>query len=149
MLRTDLPLPLQFLPYETDGTMTDEGMNIATGATDIGHFLIPFKCAVFEVGVVVKTAFSASAVVKFDHRVTAGSDTGRGDGNIASLTLTANAAGAVIYDLVAQGSILNPGTETVVQVTTAPTVTGVIEPYMLVQYLPEIRSNLTALVETA
>jgi hypothetical protein len=149
MLRSDLPISLRFNVFETLGTRVDGGMNIATGATDIGSFAIPFKCAVLEAGVIVKTAIDASAVVKFDHRITAGSDTGRGDGNIAALTLTATAQGKQMYDLVAQGSILNPGTETVVQVTTAPAVTGVVEPYMLVQYIPEIRSNMSALLETA
>ena len=66
--------------------------------------------------VVTETCAGATTtpVVKFDRRPTAGSDTGRGDGDIANFVLGTTAAGKVLYDKAAVGTVLMPGDEVVV-----------------------------------
>jgi hypothetical protein len=71
------------------------------------------------VAVVVTNTIGAAGVVKFDKRPTAGSDTSRGDGDIAEINLaTTHDAGEVVY-VDGLDEVINPGEEVVVEVTDA------------------------------
>lgn len=87
---------------------------------------------------VVTTAIAGSVsgaapVIKVDKRITAGSDTGRGDGDVvgaATLPL-ATAAGKGIYKILSTPVALNIGEQAVIEVTTAAT--GVVVHNLLVR----------------
>jgi hypothetical protein len=168
MLRPGEMILLTFDPKTTGVTTTDSAINLAMHATaDIGFFRIPFKCEAIEAGAFILADFVgasiADAELKFDLRPTIGSDTNRGDGDIADLnfgTTGASEAGKQVWDIVAQTAelitgqgvgILLPGNEVVVQNMFAGTniTTGKVWPYLLVRYIPEVRDNLAALTETA
>ena len=129
MLRHAEPYSLPYVPFTTGATNTDGKLNLAGhAAADVGKFVIPFKCEVIEAGAVVVTNFVGASIadgrVKLDSRANAGSDTDREDGDIADLnfgTTGASAQGDVVYDLVGQGNILEPGQEVVVEVITGIT----------------------------
>lgn len=159
MLRHAEPVILPFAFWGTTaGSYLNGALILATLATgDYGGFTIPIKCEVQEAGAVVKTGFVgasiASAQLKFDKRVNAGSDTNRGDGDIAQLyfgTTGASAQGACVYDLAGQGVMLEPGQEVVVENMYAGTniSAGAVWPYLLVKHMPEVRTNLTRMKET-
>ncbi len=127
-----------------------------TSATDIHVFTIPFKCIPIRAGVVITTTISSTGntVVKFDKRPTAGSDVGRGDGDVGTLTIaTGKVAGTVAYedtDFVdaatgAWVSSLNEGDQVVVQVVTAASSAGQGVPYLLVEISPEMPANNSAM----
>ena len=128
-----------------------------TGAVDIHTFTIPFKCKPIRAGVTLMTTVSssASAVVKFDRRPTAGDDTSRGDGDVGTLTIpTTAAAGKAYYentDYVDAGTgkwvdYLDEGEQVVVQVTTAATSAGAGVPWLLVELFPEMPGNNSSMV---
>ena len=153
MLRSDIPVALPchlFIDY--DDVL---GVDCDQGAADVGRFVIPFRCQVLLAGVVVTEVCAGSSttpVVDFDLRPTAGSDTNRGAADIAHLVLSTTAAGKVMYDEVAVGTELEPGEEVIVQLTTAATggsPTGHFMPFLLVEYLPETKANLSDMTETA
>lgn len=70
------------------------------------------------VAVVCKTNPSGGGVLKLDKRPTAGSDTNRGDGDVAVVNIPDGAQGDVIY-VDGLNEELKPGEEVVAQVTTA------------------------------
>ena len=155
MLGSDLLIPLRYTPAVVTVTVVDAvaGIDIDQTAVDLAVFAIPFKCSVHEAGVLVTEtcAGTTPGVVDFDLRPTAGSDSSRGAADIAHLLMGTTAAGKVLYDKVAVGTILYPGQEVVVQLTTQP-VTGAaghIRPYLLVKQIAETDANLTAKVLTA
>ena len=85
-----------------DATVELSGCDLS-GTGDKAYFDIPFKCNVVYAAVVVTTAIAGTAVVKFDKRHAAGSDTGRTDGTVASITLPdLTAVGSMVYDKAAQ-----------------------------------------------
>lgn len=158
MLRSDIPIALPFaylMDYAATGAWDALGIDMDATPADMGVFVIPFRCQVVLAGAVVTEVCAGSSttpVVKFDKRPTAGSDTDRGDGDVASLALATTAAGKVMYDLVAIGDVLEPGEEIVVQLVTAATggsPTGHIRPFLLVEYVPETLANLSDMTETA
>ena len=129
------------------------GIDLDQSAADMGSFVIPFRCEVFQAGMMVTETCAGATytpVVKFDLRPTAGSDTSRGDGDIAELKLLTTAAGKVMIDEVAKGDILEPGEEVVVELATQPVggAAGHGIPFLLVKYIPEIPDNLSDIVET-
>jgi hypothetical protein len=153
MLRSDLPIEL---PYNGAIDYDDAaGVDMDQAAGDIGCFIIPFRCQVIMAGAVVTETCAGGTttpVVDFDLRPTAGSDTSRGAADIGHLVLSTTAAGKVMYDKVAVGTVLEPGQEIVFELKTAATGTskaGHVRPFVLVQYLPEVLGNLTNMVETA
>jgi hypothetical protein len=159
MIRHAEPIPLVFTPLTTSVTTTDGKINLAKhAAADVGFFTVPFKCEVLEAGLVVRIAFVGASIadanVKFDKRPTAGSATLRGDGDIADFKLGVtggSALGDVMYDLVGQGTTLEPGQEVVVEVVTGIATnasTGSVWPYLTVAHLPEVRDNLSHMTET-
>jgi hypothetical protein len=156
MLKDDvlIALPLHHAVDYDDPLGID--MDQATG--DKGTFIVPFRCEVFLAGATVTEVCcgaDSTPVVKFDKRPTAGSDTDRGDGDIANLVLATTAAGKVMYDRAAKGEVLEPGEEVVVELAVAATdagtslQTGHIKPFLLVKCLPEVLANLSGMVETA
>jgi hypothetical protein len=149
MLRSDvlIALPLHLAVDYDDA----QGIELEQGAKDVGSFIIPYRCEVFLAGVVVtETCVGATTpVVDFDLRTTAGGDGGgRGAADIAHFVLGLTAAGKVMYDRAAKGTVLEPGSEVVVQLTTAATTAGHCKPFLLVKQIPEVLGNLSALVET-
>ena len=83
-------------------------------------FFIPFNCVVQRIGCTITTALTVTAVViAFDRRPLPGSDTGRGDADVGTLTAPAAAqvVGRTLYDDVQVN--LKGGEQVVVEVTTA------------------------------
>lgn len=138
-------------PRYKDAATELSGMDVA-GAGDDAFFNIPFKCQVVYAGCIVTTVIAADpAQVKFDKRVTAGSDTNRTDGTLGHITVPIGNLGKCYYDRVAAGvaaGILSPGDEVVVQVIST-SATGNAQPVLVVDMLPETMANLTDMVETA
>jgi len=152
MLRSDIPVALPLhLHTDYDDPL---GVDCDQAAADVGVFSVPFKCAVFR-GLlsVTETCVGATAtpVVKFDKRPTAGSDASRGDGDIANFALSTTEAGKQMYDEAAQGTVLSPGEEVVVELATQPvgSPAGHFIPMLLVKYLPETVANMTDMTATA
>ena len=152
MLRSDLliSLPLDlFLDYDDTA-----GIDCDQTPADVGVFHVPFKCQVVRgQASVTETCAGATTtpVLKFDKRPTAGSDTSRGDGDIADLVLGTTAQGKTIYDEVAIGAVLEPGEEVVVEVAVQATGTGAaghVRPELLVQQMPETKANMADMVVT-
>ena len=153
MLRTDhlIPLPLDlFVDY--DDPM---GVDCDNTPADVGVFHVPFKCQVMRAQLPVTETCAGGTttpVMKFDKRPTIGSNTDRGDGDIANFVMSTTAQGKVLYDEAAVGTVLEPGEEVVVQLVTAATGTsaaGHCRPELLVQQMPETKANMTDLVATA
>ena len=151
MLRSDLliPLPLDlFIDYDDV-----EGVDCDLTPADVGVFHVPFKCEVVRAQLNITEVCAGSSttpVVKFDKRPTLGSDASRGDGDIANFIMGTTAAGKVLYDEAAVGTVLEPGDEVMVQLLTAAvgTPTGHFRPDLLVQMIPETKANMTDMVAT-
>ena len=130
------------------------GVDCDQAPADVAVFDIPFKCELQRVQAAVTEACAGATTkpaMKFDKRPTAGSDTGRGDGDMGELILGTTAAGKVVYDLVGRGQILLPGEEVVVQLTVQATGTGAaghFRPALVVKPLAETLVNLSNMVET-
>lgn len=139
---------------------SDEGVDAITSTGDILVFTPARPIAVVDFGLVVTTTFNASAgavTLKLDKRVTAGSDTGRGDGDLGTLTMTAAqaqalAAGDVARSVKAEGSgayagpaateaadVVLPGEQAVVEVTDAAATAGSGIPFIGFKDLPRGR----------
>ena len=152
MLRSDmlisLPLDL-FIDYDDAA-----GVDCDQSAADVGVFHVPFKCEVQRAQLVITETCggdTTTPVVDFDSRPTAGSDTSRGAADIAHFVCSTTAQGAVMYDEAGLGTVLEPGEEVVVQLTTAATGTnkaGHFRPELLVKQIPETKGNMTNLTAT-
>lgn len=153
MLRSGEPIALP-CKYKIDYDDVS-GIDCDQTPADMAVFLVPFKCEVVEAQcIVTETCVGATTtpVVAFDKRPTAGSDTNRGAADIGSLALSTSTAGTVIYDKAGVGVTLTPGMEVVCELTTSATgatAAGHFHPVLLVKYLPEIKTNLTNMTETA
>ena len=117
---------------------------------DVGSFAPGYMSYIVRaVAVVINNDVAAAGVVKFDKRVTAGSDVGRGDGDIAVVTLgTAHTGGKVVYKD-GLNIRLDPGQEAVAEVTD---VTGAGDTARVILYLEptwERPANNTAMVASA
>ncbi|OPY17011.1 MAG: hypothetical protein A4E74_01544 [Syntrophus sp. PtaB.Bin075] len=151
MLSPDLPiaLPCNYLIDYDDPV----GIDLDQTAADVAVFVIPFKCEVVlaELAISETCAGTTPGQVDFDLRPTIGSDTDRGAADIAHFAMGTTAAGKVLYDKVAQGTILYPGEEVVCEIKVQPVTNpaGHFRPVLLVRYLPETLANLSDMVETA
>lgn len=152
MLRSDLlvPLPLDlFIGYDDP-----LGVDCDQAPADVGVFHVPFKCQVVRGQASVTEACAGDTttpVMKFDKRPTAGSDAGRGDGDIANLVLGTTPLGKTLYDEAAMGTVLEPGDEVVAKVAVRATGTGAaghVRPELLVEVIPETKANLANMVKT-
>jgi hypothetical protein len=98
--------PRVSLPCRYKDAATELSGSDLSGTGDEAYFNVPFKCNVVYAACIVTTVVSGAAVVKFDRRATVSSDTGRTDGTIATITLPdTTAAGVMVYDKAAQGSL--------------------------------------------
>ena len=156
MIGSDLLIALPFTPGQVATVVVDDvtGIDVDQTAVDLGVFTIPFKCAVHEAALVVTetNAGTTPGVVDFDLLSVAGGLSGtRGSADIAHFLLGTTAAGKVLYDKAAAGTILYPGQEVVVQLTTQPVTgpAGHVRPYLLVKQIAETDANLSAKVLTA
>jgi len=152
MLRSDIPVALPchlFIDYDDVA-----GIDCDQSPADVGRFVIPFRCQVLLAGVVVtETCAGADATpqIDFDLRPTAGGDGSRGAADIAHFVLGTTAAGKVMYDEAAIGTELEPGEEVVVEVKVQAAGVGAaghVVPFLMVEYLPETKANLTDMTET-
>lgn len=130
------------------------GIDLDQAAADVARFVVPFKCEVHQAQLHITETCGGSTpgVVMFDRRPTLGSDSSRGSGDIASFAMAATAAGKVLFDNVARGTVLYPGDEVIVEITTRPTSgspAGHFVPQLLVKPISEMDANLTDMVETA
>jgi len=156
MLRSDILVALpQLLFVDYDDAL---GVDMDQSPADLGTFIVPFKCEVFLAGAVVTEVCcgaDTTPIVDFDLRPTAGSDSDRGAADIGHLILGTSAAGAVMYDEAAKGTVLEPGMEVVFELKTAAAdaggglQTGHVLPFLLVKVIPEVIGNLADMVETA
>jgi hypothetical protein len=124
---------------------------IATNSTgDKWIFTIPFKCEVTRVACVVEgtSANATAAVIKFDKRPTAGSDTGRGDGDVGVLSKTASVSqqGKMLYEDPTSRVTLDEGDQVVVEVTTADGAANAMCPILYIREVPEVAGNNAAMV---
>jgi hypothetical protein len=157
MLSPDLPIALPYENIVDYTTAADDvlGYDMDQTAKDLAVISIPFRCEVIMAGAVVTETCAGGTttpVVDFDKRPTPGSDASRGAADIAHIVLATTAAGKVMYDKAAIGTILEPGDEVVVELATAATGTskaGHVRPFLLVKYRPETLANLADMVETA
>lgn len=83
-------------------------------------FTPAFPSEIVEFGVIITTALVGTGLVlKVDKRPTAGSDTGRGDGDLGTCTPgVAAAAGAVIRSRPNNPGLVNPGQQAILELTT-------------------------------
>lgn len=160
MLSSDIPISLRFHRMASGVTYDAQGIDLDNQAVgDLGWFDIPFKCEVYYAAVTITESFTGTVPtgeIKYDSRPTAGSDTGRNDGDIADLKLNTGgvtAAGDTCYDLAAIGTTLEPGQQVVVQLISTPKnggATGHIDmPMLVVKYIPETFANLSNMQATA
>jgi hypothetical protein len=144
-----IPLPVVKIVDYDDAV----GIDLDQTAADVARILVPFKCEVVLAALIITEtcAGTTPGVVTMDKRPTAGSDASRGAADIASFAMGTTAAGKMLYDKVAKGTILYPGDEVVVEIATQPVTgpAGHFEPVLLVKPLSETLANLTDMVETA
>ena len=108
------------------------------------------KHKIHAVAMLNGNAIGAAGVVKVDKRPTFGSDTSRGDGDIAVLNVPNGfAAGAVLYQRCEPPVVMEPGTEAVIQVTDATAASDVGTFVFLVEVIPEEPANMAAMTATA
>jgi hypothetical protein len=153
MLAEQVPIPLTFrhADYDAAGVVA-AGVDLDQTAADVGYFSIPFKCQVYLAGLEITEtcAGTTPGVVKMDKRPTAGSDTDRGNGDIATFNMGTTAAGKFLYDVAGRGTVLNPGEQVVVEIATQPVTgpAGQFNPVLLVVPVPETMANMANAVET-
>lgn len=151
MLRSDHPIALPCV-YKVDYDDV-AGIDLDQSAADVAVFTIPFRCQVVLAGLAISETCGGTTPgqVDFDLRPTIGSDTDRGAADIAHFLMGTTAAGKVLYDQVAVGTVLEPGEEVVVEIKVQPVTNpaGHFYPILLVEYLPETLANLSDMVETA
>lgn len=127
---------------------------LLTSAADIHVWTIPFRCRPIRLGFTVTTTVNGAATLRCDKRPTAGSDVGRGTGDVGTLTIpTTTAQGKSVYentDFVAAGTgawaeYLKEGQQAVVVIGSASAVAGQGIPWLLVEVDPEQPANNTAM----
>lgn len=97
------------------------------------------------VGIALNAAPGDAGVIKFDKRITYGSDTGRGDGDVAVVNLaTAHPAGKVIYKMGLNVEI-KPGEEIVVEATDASALVSAARVVLFLEPRPEAPANLSGM----
>ena len=101
------------------------------------------------VAIVAKAAGSAAGVVKFDKQPTAGSASGRGDGDVAVLTAPNPHAQGKVLAKENLRVLINPGEQVVAEVTTAWTGVNVADIILMIEPVREIYDNMTGVTESA
>lgn len=135
--------------YDFRTALTTAQFDINTAA-DKAIITIPFKCRVHRAFVVVEGTDANTATIKFDKRPTAGSDTSRGDGDVAVINLTAaNNQGKMFYKDPTTSITLKEGEQVVVEVTAEGGGAKNAVAGLLVDFMPEEAANNTNMVATA
>lgn len=112
-------------------------------AADKITFSIMDDMEIIECGLLIEGTDAGGATVKFDRRVLAGSDTGRGDGDVGEITIPAsNQQGKVLFEKVS-GVELDAGDQVVVQVTAEGVTALNVVPYIKFVNIPARRENQT------
>ncbi len=116
---------------------------------DVGDYAPGFHPVIIRaVALVITNTIGAAGVVKVDKRPTAGSDTGRGDGDIAVINLaTTHDEGEVVYK---DGLtfLLKPGEEAVFEVTDVTAASDTAHLILYVEEFPEEPANNTKMIKT-
>lgn len=114
------------------------------------RYVVPFKCEIRQLQAHVFSTVAEAVVIKADKRPTAGSDTGRGDGDLGSISLGASdQQGKVVVDTPSARLTLDRGEELVMQVTTASTCNKVVALEVLVERIAEVDGNNSDISESA
>lgn len=121
-----------------------------SSTADIGDWAPGFVPHIIRaVAIVVTNDIGATATVKVDKRPTAGSDTSRGDGDIADIDLTTDHdQGNVVYQTDINVKV-SPGEEAVVEVTDAAAGSDTAHVVFLVEPTWEEPGNNDDMVATA
>lgn len=141
------------LPFDLIGTESAAGLALTQAAGDLAVFTAPFKCVVVYAALCVTTTCAGATttpIVKMDKRPTAGSDTGRGDGDVGVFELGTTAQGKFMYFMPASRIELEPGQEVVMQLTQIAAGTGAAgacRPVLVVEHAAESWGNLDNAVE--
>lgn len=109
----------------------------------------PIPMYVRGVEVVCKTAGSAAGVVKGDKQPTAGSATGRGDGDVFVLTAPTTIAQGKVLHKDNMKSLLKPGEQVVIEVTTAWTGVTIADVILFLEPAWEHADNNTNMIRSA
>lgn len=123
--------------------------SLATAA-DIGNWGTGLEPYIIRgVSLIFTTAVDATGALKVDKRPTAGSDTGRGDGDVATINYT-TVTGAQGKGVFKNGLSIkvNPTEQVVFQVTDATPTAGAADLYLTIEPSPEEPANNTDLVAT-
>jgi hypothetical protein len=113
----------------------------ATG--DCAEILVvqrPIRIIAIGIGITTTTTVSA-ATIKHDRRVLTGSDAGRGDGDVGTLTIPIGAAAGKVYINFITPFDANPGDEIVPEVTATATA-GAGRHFIVYQLRDEVTGNL-------
>lgn len=118
-----------------------------TSASDVGDWApgyVPHR--IRAVALVVTTNVDDAGVLKVDKRPTAGSGTGRGDGDVAELSYASPDQGDVIY-VDGLDVVINPGEDVVAEVTDATPTTGAAHIVYYVEPVWETPANNDAMID--
>ncbi len=125
----------------------------AGGTGDKATLVVPggrFDVVEVEVTWEGTSSHATVAVIKFDKRPTANSDTGRGDGDVGAITKTAaNVQGKTFYKVPSALVTVQAGEEIVVEVTTANGDAVGFSAAVKLRERPEARASLTNAVASA
>ena len=138
--------------YQDEIPLTPSALGVALGSTgDKAIFRIVNRCEVVRFGLQIEgaSAHATAAVVAFDKRITAGSDTGRVDAALGNGTTggtitkpaSVSSAGKHLYKVPTALVVLKPGEEVVVEVTTAQGEALAATPFLIVRPTPETLAN--------
>ena len=123
-------------------------------AADVGDWAPGYVPHIVRaVSLVFTTAVDATGELKVDKRPTAGSDTGRGDGDVATIayTTTTGAQGKVVYAGTTAAPLnvkVSPGEELVFQVTDATPTAGAAHLVLYLDPVWEVPGNNTDMAAT-
>ncbi|MFZ5773073.1 MAG: hypothetical protein ACOY4W_16760 [Thermodesulfobacteriota bacterium] len=140
------------LPFDLIGTESAAGLALTQAAGDLAVFPIPFKCILLYSALAITTTCGGDTTkpqVKMDIRPTAGSDTGRGDGDAGSFDLGTMAGGKFVYWMPGTRVELEPGQEVVMQLSQIAAGTGAAgaaRPVLVVEHAAEAWANLDSAV---
>lgn len=107
-----------------------------------------FPHIVRAAALILTTDVTAVGVVKFDKRPTAGSNTGRGDGDVAIINLlAAHNQGEVIFKD-GLNVLIKPGEEVVAEVTDLTAAAETAHVVLFVEMVPEVPGNNAKMIAT-
>lgn len=117
---------------------------------DLGRFA-PGLSPVYVRGVaaVIHNTIAAAGVIKFDKRPTFGSDTNRGDGDVAILSLTTSHTGGKVVYKMGLNVKISPGEEVVAEVTDVTGASDLADIILLLEPAQEMPANISAMVASA